>query len=207
MRFSPAGRRNEDLDMHYHRRQGWEIPTSETTPEAIFLNRRALLAGAGALAAGAALPRRALARGGRSHRLALSGQAQRGLHARSRSDAGKDQPQLQQFLRVQHQQASLRRSAEDASLDGDDRRPGRKADQTIGIDDLVKSIGLEERLYRHRCVEAWSMAIPWTGFPLNALVAMARPLRRRNMCASRASSTRRSRPASATSRPGPMSRV
>jgi sulfoxide reductase catalytic subunit YedY len=35
---------------------------------------------------------------------------------------------------------------------------------------------LEERLYRHRCVEAWSMAIPWTGFPLKALVDMAKPL-------------------------------
>ena len=48
--------------------------------------------------------------------------------------------------------------------------------QTIDIDDLVKAIGLEERLYRHRCVEAWSMAIPWTGFPLRALVELAKPL-------------------------------
>jgi sulfoxide reductase catalytic subunit YedY len=35
---------------------------------------------------------------------------------------------------------------------------------------------LEERLYRHRCVEAWAMAVPWTGFPLAALVEMAKPL-------------------------------
>ena len=35
---------------------------------------------------------------------------------------------------------------------------------------------LEERLYRHRCVEAWSMAVPWTGFPLKALVDYAKPL-------------------------------
>jgi len=34
---------------------------------------------------------------------------------------------------------------------------------------------LEERLYRHRCVEAWSMAVPWSGFPLKALVEFARP--------------------------------
>ena len=38
---------------------------------------------------------------------------------------------------------------------------------TIGIDDLLKQMPLEERLYRHRCVEAWSMAVPWSGFPLN----------------------------------------
>ena len=36
----------------------------------------------------------------------------------------------------------------------------------IGIDDLIRKMTLEERTYRHRCVEAWSMAIAWTGFPL-----------------------------------------
>ncbi|MGZ2984697.1 mononuclear molybdenum enzyme YedY, partial [Pseudomonas aeruginosa] len=40
---------------------------------------------------------------------------------------------------------------------------------------LVRKLPLEERLYRHRCVEAWSMAVPWTGFPLAALVALAKP--------------------------------
>ena len=47
---------------------------------------------------------------------------------------------------------------------------------TIDFDDLLKRVGLEERLYRHRCVEAWSMAVPWTGFPMAALVDLARPL-------------------------------
>ncbi|MCZ6763410.1 MAG: protein-methionine-sulfoxide reductase catalytic subunit MsrP, partial [Alphaproteobacteria bacterium] len=46
----------------------------------------------------------------------------------------------------------------------------------IGFEDLVRQTGLEERLYRHRCVEAWSMAIPWTGFPLRRLVEIAGPL-------------------------------
>ncbi|HUZ92340.1 MAG TPA: protein-methionine-sulfoxide reductase catalytic subunit MsrP, partial [Methylocella sp.] len=48
--------------------------------------------------------------------------------------------------------------------------------QDIAIDDLLKAMPLEERLYRHRCVEAWAMAVPWTGFPLAALLARARPL-------------------------------
>jgi sulfoxide reductase catalytic subunit YedY len=47
---------------------------------------------------------------------------------------------------------------------------------TIAIDDLLKRMPLEERLYRHRCVEAWSMAVPWSGFPLKSLVDLARPL-------------------------------
>ena len=43
------------------------------------------------------------------------------------------------------------------------------------VDDLIRTIGVEERLYRHRCVEAWGMAIPWSGFPLRKLVELAKP--------------------------------
>jgi sulfoxide reductase catalytic subunit YedY len=46
----------------------------------------------------------------------------------------------------------------------------------IGVDELLAKLPLEERLYRHRCVEAWSMAVPWSGFALKALVDLARPL-------------------------------
>ena len=49
-------------------------------------------------------------------------------------------------------------------------------EKTIAIDDLLRRMALEERTYRHRCVEAWSMTIPWSGFPLKALVDFARPL-------------------------------
>jgi sulfoxide reductase catalytic subunit YedY len=48
--------------------------------------------------------------------------------------------------------------------------------RTVGIDDLLKVMKLEERLYRHRCVEAWAMAVPWTGFPMKDFVAFAAPL-------------------------------
>ena len=47
---------------------------------------------------------------------------------------------------------------------------------TVDIDDLLRKMPLEERLYRHRCVEAWSMAVPWSGFPMAAFVAFAKPL-------------------------------
>ncbi len=46
---------------------------------------------------------------------------------------------------------------------------------TIDAEDLIRKMPVEERLYRHRCVEAWSMAVPWTGFPLKALLAFAEP--------------------------------
>tara|TARA_R110002110_G_scaffold117634_4_gene290681 strand:+ start:3378 stop:4352 length:975 start_codon:yes stop_codon:yes gene_type:complete len=48
-------------------------------------------------------------------------------------------------------------------------------EQKVDIDTLLKAMPLEERLYRHRCVEAWAIAVPWTGFPMKALLDYARP--------------------------------
>src|SRR5437764_2167736 len=48
--------------------------------------------------------------------------------------------------------------------------------RTFDLDDLIKLAPQEERIYRHRCVEGWSMVIPWVGFPLNALIKQAGPL-------------------------------
>jgi sulfoxide reductase catalytic subunit YedY len=48
--------------------------------------------------------------------------------------------------------------------------------RTYDLDDLFRTFPLEERIYRHRCVEAWAMVVPWTGFPLAALLGKAEPL-------------------------------
>jgi methionine sulfoxide reductase catalytic subunit len=45
----------------------------------------------------------------------------------------------------------------------------------IDVSDLIRKMDLEERIYRFRCVEAWSMTIPWTGFPLRKLIELCRP--------------------------------
>ena len=47
--------------------------------------------------------------------------------------------------------------------------------KTYGIEDLLKKFPQEERIYRLRCVEAWSMVIPWTGFPLASLLKEVEP--------------------------------
>jgi sulfoxide reductase catalytic subunit YedY len=47
---------------------------------------------------------------------------------------------------------------------------------TLDLSELIRSMDLEERLYRFRCVEAWSMTIPWAGFPLRKLIERCRPL-------------------------------
>ncbi len=48
--------------------------------------------------------------------------------------------------------------------------------RTLGLDDLFTRFPLEERLYRFRCVEAWAMQVPWTGFPLRLLIDYLEPL-------------------------------
>jgi sulfoxide reductase catalytic subunit YedY len=56
------------------------------------------------------------------------------------------------------------------TIDGLCKKPGK-----VAIDDLVKRFPLEERIYRMRCVEGWSMVIPWVGFPLASLIKQAEP--------------------------------
>ncbi|NJL29630.1 MAG: protein-methionine-sulfoxide reductase catalytic subunit MsrP [Thermoanaerobaculia bacterium] len=51
-----------------------------------------------------------------------------------------------------------------------------KQKRTLDLDDLFTRFPLEERLYRFRCVERWSMQVPWTGFPLRALIDFCEPL-------------------------------
>jgi sulfoxide reductase catalytic subunit YedY len=47
--------------------------------------------------------------------------------------------------------------------------------KTLDLDAIRKLAPLEERIYRHRCVEAWSMVVPWVGFPLSALLKQVEP--------------------------------
>lgn len=155
-------------------RRRWEMPESLATPESIFLNRRQILAGFG-LGAGMALI------GGRQ------------AYAASIEDLfpAKNNPAFKLDRDVTPEETNLTYNnfyefgtskyiSEAAQALAP--RPWAvtidglvEAEKTIDVDDLIRSMPIEERLYRHRCVEAWSMAIPWTGFPLKALVAAAKP--------------------------------
>jgi methionine sulfoxide reductase catalytic subunit len=162
--------------MHILHRRGWEIPEWQTTPEAVYLSRRALLSGAGALAAAAALPNKALAEGDptadlypakRNEKYALD----RALTPESKAgnynnfyEYGTDK-----YITGRAQQLKVRPWT--VKFDG-----MVEQEKTVGIDDLIRAMPLEERLYRMRCVEAWSMAVPWTGFAMAKLVEYAKPL-------------------------------
>jgi len=52
---------------------------------------------------------------------------------------------------------------------------GASKHQVFDLDALMKMAPLEERIYRHRCVEGWSIVVPWIGFPLNVLLKAAKP--------------------------------
>ncbi|MEC9359508.1 MAG: protein-methionine-sulfoxide reductase catalytic subunit MsrP [Pseudomonadota bacterium] len=56
------------------------------------------------------------------------------------------------------------------SVDGECEAPG-----TIDIDELIAAYPLEERIYRHRCVETWSIVVPWVGFPLGPMLSRFKP--------------------------------
>ncbi len=161
-------------------RKSWELNGLEETPESVFLNRRQLMAGMGAVAA-------------------IGGIA--GFSAGSAMAAEDPSASLYPFKRNEyfvpdrdltpekvnstynnfyefgsHKQISkaaqkLRIRPWTLTIDGMVEKPIE-----LGIDDLIAKMPLEERLYRHRCVEAWSMTVPWSGFSLKSLVDFAKPI-------------------------------
>lgn len=161
--------------MRYHRDRGWEIPASEATPESLFVDRRAFLAGAGVLAASVGLAPSAWAE---------DADPSAAFYPARRNEAFTlDRDVTPEKINLNYNNFYEFSTSKHLSADGLKIRPWTvkidglvEKEQIFDIDDLIKTLGLEERLYRHRCVEAWSMAIPWTGFPLRALVEKARPL-------------------------------
>lgn len=159
------------------RRAGWEMPESQATPESVFLNRRQLMAAGAGLIAGAALPGIAAAD---------TPDPTLDLYPAKRNEAYKlDVPLTKAEDAANYNnfyEFGMSKDIVDAShrlatrpwsiqVDGMVEKPFE-----IGFDDLVRKLPLEERLYRFRCVEAWAMAVPWTGIPLKSFVALAKPL-------------------------------
>ncbi len=163
--------------MHVIHRKGWEIPEREATPEHLFLNRRSLLKAGAALGAGTIAP-------GLSSLAMAADNPTAGLYPAKASevfkgaftpeDVGSRYNNFYEFglsKKVYTTADALKPRPWTLKIDGLVEKPIE-----IGADELIKLMPLEERVYRHRCVEAWSMTLPWTGFPLKKLVDYARPL-------------------------------
>jgi methionine sulfoxide reductase catalytic subunit len=165
------------------RRRGWELPERAATPEHVFCERRRLIQG---LAVGPML----LAGGsGLIGVAAAQDDPGADLYPAPRNERyqlDERLPQLSDERLVttynnfyefgSHKQISKAAQALEirpwtVTLDGMVAQ-----EQTLAVDDLLRRMPLEERVYRLRCVEAWSMAVPWSGFAMKALVDLARPL-------------------------------
>jgi sulfoxide reductase catalytic subunit YedY len=171
--------------MFVRRRCGWELPETAVTPEARFLDRRAALALAGGAAAGAGLallpsesaaqrvdqvpdPSGALYPAPRNARFADAGRPVTPEAIKSTYNNFYEFGSHKQIWRAAQ---ALPIRPWEIKIDGMVERPF-----TIGIDDLLKQVALEERVHRFRCVEAWAATVPWTGFPMKRLVEIAKPL-------------------------------
>jgi methionine sulfoxide reductase catalytic subunit len=157
--------------------RGWEIPDSAATPEAAFFGRRQVLAGGLAVGAAAALGGPAFAQAAdptfdlypakRNERYTLD----RPLTEEKYAADYNNFYEFGSSKSVAAAARALRTRPWKVSIDGMVEKPF-----DIDIDQLIRKMPIEERLYRLRCVEAWAMAVPWTGFPMKALLDLARPL-------------------------------
>ena len=151
-----------------------DIAPSEITPRDVYLRRRDFLAGVAALGAAALAAR---APGDPRQRRAAAGRQEPPLDHRRAAHPAQGHHQLQQLLRVRHRQERPRKHAHTlkpkpwtVKIDGLVAKPA-----DYELDDLIKDIALEERVYRMRCVEGWSMVIPWIGVPLAAVLKRVEP--------------------------------
>jgi sulfoxide reductase catalytic subunit YedY len=166
-------------------RRGWEIPEREATPETAFDTRRGLVKAMGLGAIGAvlgagSLGRAALAAG------APPADPSADLYPARHNDSYTGERPITDEKIVEHYNNFYEFGTSKDIADEAQALPIRpwtvaiggmvEKPFTIDIDDLLKKMPLEERVYRHRCVEAWSFVAPWTGFPLKALVELAKPL-------------------------------
>lgn len=139
------------------------IRSSEITPQSVYLNRRALLAGAAALGA-----------------LAISGREQDAFGATGATDTPtrrEDATSYNNFYEFGTDKAAPAKNAGtlttapwSVKIDGLVDKPA-----TYTLEDILKAAPVEERVYRLRCVEGWSMVIPWLGLPLAAVLKLAGP--------------------------------
>jgi sulfoxide reductase catalytic subunit YedY len=152
-------------------RKSGDIRYSEITPKAAYLNRRKFLVGipaafamAGSARAGVKLPN--LARSPFS-----TDEKQTPYDAATRYN------NFYEFGTSKEQPAELAKNFKTSpwtvSIEGEVAKPRK-----LGMDDILKLAPLEERVYRHRCVEGWSIVVPWIGYSLDALLKPAEPTSR-----------------------------
>jgi sulfoxide reductase catalytic subunit YedY len=165
------------------RKRGWEIPEQQATPESVYFSRRKLLGAGASLAAASFFPELAAAQ-----RVSEVPDPTAALYPAKKNEKYKFAGKLTEekiaanynnfyeygtskYIAAAAQRLQIR--PWQIKIDGMVEK-----EQTVDIDTLIKAVAssLEERTYRLRCVEAWSAAIPWSGFQMSELVKFAKPL-------------------------------
>ena len=158
------------------RSRGWEIKESQATPEAVFLNRRQALLGAAGLGMAGLLPSQ-----GRAQIAGMAGElypakrnaafeAGRPLTEEKVATTYNNFYEFGTTKRISDTAQNLNTKPWEVRIDGLVEKP-----ITLDAEELIRKLPLEERIYRFRCVEAWAMTVPWSGFPVKALVDFAKP--------------------------------
>jgi sulfoxide reductase catalytic subunit YedY len=159
------------------RTRGWELGENRATPESAYLKRRELVRAMGLGAAALGLP---------SIAAAQEKDPSAGLYpARRNGKYGEPTPVTAEKLATTYNNfyefgtdKSIWREAQKLEVRPWTIKVSGMVEKPfeIGIDDLLAKVQLEERVYRHRCVETWSMIVPWSGFPMRSLVELCKPL-------------------------------
>jgi len=158
-----------------------DIRSSEITPKSSYMKRRKFIAGASAATAGLIVGRGLLELvhpGERVHaQTKLSGVIKSSLSTDESQTPYKDVTHYNNFYEFgtakeepAEKAKNFKTSPWTVSVGGAVKKPLK-----YDLDALMKLAPLEERVYRHRCVEAWSIVVPWIGFPLNALIKQVEP--------------------------------
>ncbi|MEY3754940.1 MAG: hypothetical protein RLY27_1548 [Pseudomonadota bacterium] len=157
------------------------IPSSEITPQAVFENRRQILklaaTGAFGLEMSHWFTRQAHAQANPPTSNKLKTSPNTNYVILEKPTSYKDVTSYNNFYEFGTDKedpkmyaGSLQTKPWKVSVEGLVNKP-----RTFDIDDLLKLAPIEERVYRMRCVEGWSMVIPWNGFPLSALIKQVEP--------------------------------
>src|SRR5215469_9307878 len=157
------------------------IESSEITPQSAYLNRREFISLGSAAAAGLAMGRTLLELLSPSQEMQagtkLNDAIKSPFSTHERQTPYNDVTHYNNFYEFgvgkeepAQKAKNLKTSPWTVSVGG-----AVKQSETFDLDALMRLAPLEERVYRHRCVEAWSIVVPWIGFPLNVLIKQVEP--------------------------------
>ena len=166
--------------------RGWEIPERRVTPEELVMNRRRLLCGAGAIALTGALAACDQATVAQNPESAAAPDPTASLYPFKRNDSYVvDRAMTPEPIVTSYNNYYEFGVEKDDPVRNAGRLPIRPWEISFegmvekpiktDFDALIKQVPLEERVYRHRCVETWAFVAPWSGFPMKALVDLAKP--------------------------------